>query len=165
MGASLLTGCVQFATSARSLAVAEVESMLPYAESYFGEVLASFVDRDEALAAIRANETEFRTALLTAKTRDDVLRSDFDRTGVALYATGADGDQLYTEVLVSGRGATSDWTGQDYEIAYLCVRQLGTPAHPENAAIEQVTCPEHLITITFPGSRSRDVSLDEVRSK
>ena len=139
--------------------------MLPYAELYFEGALADFPDRDEALASIRAGETKFRTALLTAETRDDILRSDFDQTGVALYATGADEDQLYADVLVSGRGVTSDWTGEDDEIAYLSVCQLGTLAQPESATIEQVTCPENIITITSPGAPSEVVSLREVRSK
>ena len=162
MGTSLLTGCVQFAASTRSLAVLELESMLPYAKSHFEGVLTAFPDRDQALAAIRAGETEFRTALLTATTRDDVLRSDFDQTGVALYATGADEDLLYADVLVSGRGLTSDWTGADDVIAYLCIRQLGKPAQPDTATLEQVTCPENLLMITFPGTPSAVVSLEEV---
>ncbi|TFD47881.1 hypothetical protein E3T55_15150 [Cryobacterium frigoriphilum] len=160
-----LTGCVQFASSTRSLAVTEARTMLPYAESYFEAVLADFVDRDSALAAIRAGETGFGTALLTAETRDDVLRSDFNRTGVALYATGADNDQLYADVLVSARGVTSDWTGEDAEIVYLCVRQLGTPSQPRSASIEQATCPDDLIDITLPGTPATVVTLAEMRSE
>ena len=163
LGTFLLTGCLQFADSTRSLAVAGSQTMLPYAELYFEAVLSDYADLDQALAAMRAGETQFRTTLLTAETRDDVLRTDFDLTGVALYATGADKDQLYTDTLVSGRGVTSDWTGEDDRTAFLCVRQLGIPAQPKSASIEQVTCPENLIAITFPGAPSEVVSLEEVR--